>query len=314
MLLSANPVRAEWPTESEPPSRSIWSENLPEVETRIFFAWPDFLGIRRVDFPPEGAKSVSLSPPKSRFQDIFGDLNWLNRDNPIPSVSQQEPIIIRAESASLKRSFFPSWDPVTDHQVTLVRGGPPPLIGGRARIRGEYGDEFDEVKRIRGQVLWSFNNRIGIDASVNHWDDDRPGLHSLGKFWTGDANLVYSMGAQRIAMRGGVGAAWVYDQDFEVGYNLMYGADLFLTRPWLLSGEIDWGQINNEKLLHWRATAGVQVLFFELYVGYDSYEWDKFRFAGPVAGAGFGSKPFCPQDLGKIIALPKNVEKPPPTT
>ena len=135
-------------------------------------------------------------------------------------------------------------------------------------------------------LLNLIGNHIGIDASVDSWEDNRPAPKSLGDFWTGDANLVYSMGAQRIAMRGGLGASWVYDRDLDVGYNFTYAADLFLTRPWLVSAEVDWGKINQTKLFHWRATFGVQLLLMEVYIGYDSYKWDRIRFDGPIVGAG----------------------------
>jgi hypothetical protein len=267
---------------------SLWSEDFPKVQTRVLWGWPEFLTAPWLSFDREETQSVSLAPPKSTFGKLFGDLDWFSPIQPSQAISvSTEPVLIRADNAGLGSFLFPEWAAAPEYQVTLVRGGTPQLFGGRGRIRGEYGDQFNDVKRIRGQLLLNLiANHIGIDTSVNSWRDKRPAPRGLGDFWTGDANLVYSMGSQLIAMRGGAGAAWVRDKNLDVGYNTTYGADLFLTRPWLLSAELDYGKINNEKLLHWRGTFGVQLLMFELYVGYDSYHWDRYRFDGPVAGAG----------------------------
>ncbi len=268
-------------------TESLWSADFPKVETQISWNWGGYLWPegwwtqRNEDF-----SESALSQPS--FGKLFGQIGWLSpKRESLTSELTSDTIIIRGENSGLGSGLFSEWRAAPDYQITLVRGGVPQLFGARGRLRGEYGDEFDDVKRIRGQMLLNLiGNHIGIDASVNSWEDHRPRPQSLGDFWTGDANLVYSLGAQRVAMRGGVGAAWVYDNDLDVGHNFTYGADLYLTRPWLLSGEVDWGQINSDKLFHWRATAGLQLLRFEIYVGYDSYKWDRIRFDGPVAGAG----------------------------
>lgn len=254
-----------------------WSEELPAVETRITWAWPDFLfGEPKLS---GDAASVPLSYTEPERPKWFGALDWLDGlKAKSPADPASEWTVFRADDLSLGSA---------EPTITLVRGGPPQLFGARGRLRVEYGDEFDEVQRIRGQMLLNLiGNHIGVDASVNSWEDERPGPNSLGDFWTGDANLVYSMDAQRVAMRGGAGASWIYDEEVDVGYNTTYGADLFLTRPWLVSGEIDYGKISGEKLFHWRATFGVQLLHAEVYLGYDSYKWNHIRFDGPVAGAG----------------------------
>lgn len=282
----ANPLWGQLPTTKDPVSDSIWSEALPRTETRVSWALPSFFPETRWGFW-ERDPSISLQPADKPRPRLFGTIDWLG--GPLQTRSDQafaDPFVMHADNAELNTSWL-DWDPLAEQEgVTLVRGGFPQLLPRNGRARIEYGDEFEDVKRIRGQLVWALLPNIGIDASVNSWEDHRPSPKSLGDFWTGDANLVYSMGAQRVAMRGGVGAAWVYDTDYDVGYNVTYGADLFLTRPWLLSGEIDYGTINNEKLFHWRASVGLQLLMLEIYVGYDSYKWNQIRFDGPVAGAG----------------------------
>jgi hypothetical protein len=284
ILFSAVNARGEEPTEADlAPLEPVWSEEFPQVETRIVWSWPALL------WPDGWWTNRENEPlfddlPAPSFGKLFGRIDWLS-PAPEPSAFDltDENVIVRADNSGL----LPEWGTSQDYQITLVRGGAPQLFGARGRLRGEYGDEFDDVKRIRGQMLLTLiGNHIGIDTSVNSWEDYRPSPKALGDFWTGDANLVYSLGAQRIAMRGGLGASWVHDNDLDVGYNFTYGADLFLTRPWLVSGEVDWGRINRDKLFHWRATVGLQLFRFEVYLGYDSYKWDRIRFDGPVAGAG----------------------------
>ena len=251
----------------------------PAVETRIYWAWPEFLSGKKILLHSDDSQSRPLPQGETPPAKWFDSLDWLSRRRSEPDLEfSPEEFVIRADNG---------WMSASEPTIKLVRGGMPRLFGARGRLRGEYGDEFDDVKRIRGQLLLALiGNHIGIDASANSWEDNRPRPEALGDFWTGDLNLVYSMDAQRIAMRGGAGASWVYDSELDVGFNTTYGADLFLTRPWLVSGEIDYGKINSEKLFHWRATFGMQLLRAEIYLGYDSYKWNHIRFDGPVAGAG----------------------------
>lgn len=286
LLLCGGDLWGQSPSTIDGDLKTLWSEELPRLETRVSWALPSIFpssrwGIRRQD------ASIPLQPPPEPRSRLFGTIDRLG--NPFQNRSKTafaDPFVHRADKPQSGSSWW-DWQPAPEEEsIVFVRGGPPPLLPRRGRIRAEYGDEFDEVKRIRGQIVWALSNHVGIDASVNSWEDNRPAPKGLGDFWTGDANIVYSMGAQRIAMRGGVGTSWVYDTDYEFGYNVTYGADVFLTRPWLLSGEIDYGTINDEKLFHWKASIGVQLLLFEVYLGYDSYEWNQIRFDGPVVGAG----------------------------
>lgn len=286
LLLCGKPLWGQSPAVATPELDSVWSETLPREETRISWGWPSMISDSTWGFGKTDA-SVSMQPAPESPPRLFGVIDWLGELTQRPTTQAfADPFALPTEEEGLSLSWL-DWEPFSrPEQVTLVRGGLPQMFARNGRARIEYGDEFEDVKRIRGQLLWAFRSNIGIDASVNSWQDNRPSPKSLGDFWTGDANLVYSMGAQRVAMRGGVGASWVHDSDFDLGYNFTYGADLFLTRPWLVSGEIDYGRINGDKLFHWRGSFGVQLLWFEVYVGYDSYQWDKIRFDGPVAGAG----------------------------
>ncbi len=284
-LWAAAAVHAD-PPQSDPFSaESLWSKEFPAVETRMYWGWPKFLSERWSMFEPIDPASVSLVPPKAHRWRFLGKIESLIKTKePEPPLRLVEPIVVRADDGGLESQPFS--DGPADYRVTLVRGGAPPLFGARGRLRGEYGNDFDDLTRIRGQLLWSFNGHVGVDVSVNSWQDKRPRPQALGDFWTGDANFVYSLGSQYIAMRGGLGAAWFYDKDFDLGYNLTYGADLFLKRPFLVSAEVDWGKISGDKLLHYRGTFGFQLLRFELYVGYDSYRLGDLHFNGPMAGAG----------------------------
>ncbi len=274
---------------------SLWSVDFPKVERRISWGWPKFLsphwpGSRLEEEPP----AIEVMPCTSSLGKPFGALDWLSyRRDAAPTLLSAKPPTLQTGRDGLNSSWFPDFlspfddPPATDYDVILVRGGSPTLFGSTGRIRGEIGDKFSDARRIRGQLVLSLvANRVGIDTSVNSWHDKRPAPRGLGNFWTGDFNVVYSMGSQYMAMRGGGGTAWVHNKNLDLGYNVTYGADLFLSRPFLVSAEVDWGKINQQKLFHWRGTVGVQLWMFELYVGYDSYRWDYIHFSGPVAGAG----------------------------
>jgi hypothetical protein len=129
--------------------------------------------------------------------------------------------------------------------------------------------------------------QLGIDAE-SIWYDAAHNDGLAQSFWTGDANLVYRLGAtRRVLMRFGGGTSYLLrNGSADFGYNLTYGMDFFITRPWLVSAELDWGAISGNQLVHWRVTAGAVWGSLEVYAGYDDYELGPIDFDGPVAGAG----------------------------
>ncbi|MDA1014728.1 MAG: hypothetical protein O3A00_09795 [Planctomycetota bacterium] len=154
-----------------------------------------------------------------------------------------------------------------------------------ARLRTEYGTDFDGLHRIGGKLLLDTSERIGFDADWNVWEEDmaRGFKDSL---WTGDANLVYRFAQnEHIQFRSGLGVAWLRDSaatDF--GFNSTYSVDIYPRWPWSLSAELDLGKLGRESRTHFRATAGVVWSSLEFYAGYDILKVGSTTLDGVVFG------------------------------
>lgn len=157
-------------------------------------------------------------------------------------------------------------------------------IGGR--FRGLYANDFTEDQTIGGQLLVNTNSYLAIDAEGYR---RRTNYHGgRDEFWNGDANVVFWLPkVKMLAMRTGAGAAWILDHGrTDVGWNITYGADVFIKSPWLFSGVIDYGRISSQKLFHGQATIGVKYDRFELFTGYDYYSLGQREVDGLIGGAG----------------------------
>ncbi|MBW3539220.1 MAG: hypothetical protein KY476_03035 [Planctomycetes bacterium] len=168
--------------------------------------------------------------------------------------------------------------------VRLV-GWLPTLPTFFGRVRGEYGDDFDNQNRIGGSLLLRSQGSLGLDTEWNYRRRDLP-FSRHDKLWTGDANIVYQLAyVQMVSMRGGAGVTWLHnDGELDAGFNFTYGADVFVNRPWLFSGEVDWGRAGGESVFHARGTLGYVLGVWEAYGGWDYYEVGEQAFDGFVAG------------------------------
>ncbi|MGE0760045.1 MAG: hypothetical protein AB7F89_18325 [Pirellulaceae bacterium] len=157
------------------------------------------------------------------------------------------------------------------------------------RIRTEYADNFDDLSLIGGRLLYELSTpRFGADVAMNYRREAlAAGAHD--SVWTGDTNLVYRFAqSENWQFRAGVGANWLADsRNTEWGYNLTYQFDWFPSQPWVISAELDWGEVGHAHLLHLRSTIGCQIRGVEVYTGYDHFDLGPSVLNGLVAGLEF---------------------------
>ena len=177
-------------------------------------------------------------------------------------------------------------DLLRETEAIVIRAQNGGMFGAGTRLRFDYSEDYNDEVRIHGQLMTQLSGQFGMDAEAT-WYDKTRNSDVVGELWTGDANLVYKLDVSRITLRFGGGAAYALEEgDTKVGYNFTYGTDFYIRRPFLVSGEIDWGQISSDQLFHWRVTAGFVYGSLEIFGGYDSYELGEFDIDGPVAGLG----------------------------
>ena len=140
----------------------------------------------------------------------------------------------------------------------------------------DYGTDFDDVNRIG--VGWQVDtkNRWGFNGEWAYFDQEIAKGDS-DHFSFGDMNAIWRFAQSGHAMWWtGVGAHWL-DRDIgtEWGYQLTYGADIFVGDPWMLSGSLDWGRTSsdldsNGTFFHGRITFGPQWKHCEAYIGLET--------------------------------------------
>lgn len=155
---------------------------------------------------------------------------------------------------------------------------------GAGRLSLEYGDDFNEVYRFGGNVLFSTTFGFGVQASLNSF-----GEHSSGasdRLFIGDVNFVYRFyESEHAQWRWGVGVNWLDDAlGSEAGFNFTLGADFYPNDPFIVSGEIDWGWLGAAELFHGRVSLGVIRHGWEIFTGYDYYNIGGVEIDGPMLG------------------------------
>ena len=181
---------------------------------------------------------------------------------------------------------FPSapYDDGHDGYLVIDTLAPIEADGLAARIRTEYGTDFDDLSRIGTRLIVDTGSRFGIDTEWNQWFEETGG--SRDTLATGDFNLVYRFAQhERIQFRSGLGFNWLADSgEGDFGFNFTYGVDVFPIEPVILSGTLDVGSLGDAAFVHVRSTAGVNWGPAELFAGYDYQRIGPVNLHGLVAG------------------------------
>lgn len=194
-----------------------------------------------------------------------------------------------------RAGFFPAFPYQYDVGYMLIHpdeyygvSGPRQPFNYAVRARSDYGTNFNGLDWVGGNVLAEFSTRFGIESEFRFYQDDllAAGNQPADTAWLGDANIFYRFAqSDWMQFRSGVGVNWLSDrQHTDVGFNFTYAADFYPTRPWVISGEFDWGILGDETLLHTRITTGLQYKGLEAYVGYDLIDIGKFQSNSLIAG------------------------------
>lgn len=181
--------------------------------------------------------------------------------------------------------------PYHEHQpgyVSIVTDGlsgdnPGKSWGGR--LRADYGDDFDDMSSINGNLLVDSTLRFGFDSGFEYRRQSHLNS-SHDDLWIGDANVLFRFAQhERLVMHTGLGFNWLSDRAAtDYGFNFTYRADWFPIEPWIVTGEMDLGTMGHEFMVHLRTTAGVRWRHVEPYVGYDLLDVGRFQSNQFLAG------------------------------
>ncbi len=153
------------------------------------------------------------------------------------------------------------------------------------RIRGEYGEDFNSIRRASMGILYETKWRFGVDTSLDYY---REWLPSGGRddLWLGDFNAVYRFAqSDKLAMRIGLGANYLTGiGSTDLGFNFTYGGEWLPRRPWILSANIDVGTLGRVGFFRGRATVGINIRKVEFYTGYDYLDVGSVQIDNVIGG------------------------------
>lgn len=156
------------------------------------------------------------------------------------------------------------------------------------RARTEHGTDFADLSWIGVNLLLETSPRLGLETDVRFFQEEQFGVNApqFDTAWLGDVNVFFRFAqAEWIQMRSGLGVNFLSDrQQTDVGLNFTYAGDLYLAKPWVLSGEFDCGLLGDETLFHARLTTGLQYRGLEAYIGYDMIDVGSFHTDSLVTG------------------------------
>ena len=140
-----------------------------------------------------------------------------------------------------------------------------------ARVLVDYGTDFNDIHRIGTNWRVDTMHRWGFDGEWVYYDEETAADDS-DFFSFGDVNFIWRFAQSGHAMWWtGAGTHWLdRETGTEWGYHMTYGADIFVGKPWVLSGALDWGRTGDEDFFHGRVTFGPQWRHGELFVGFET--------------------------------------------
>ena len=215
--------------------------------------------------------------------ELFGQIAWITLSSPFwgPHASLKDDL---GDDGYFPR--YPYKDGLPGYMVTdVLDASRVRLSNWSGRLRAEYADDFTDMSRIGGRLLFSTTSRFGLDTEWNHRREEFPS-GARDELWTGDFNVVYRFAqSERAQFRAGLGLNWLHDQsDGDLGFNFTYGADFFPKDPWIFSGTIDWGTLGRASLFHGRASVGILIEGVEIFSGYDFFDVGNVQIHGLVGG------------------------------
>ena len=156
------------------------------------------------------------------------------------------------------------------------------------RIRLDYADNFLAQQKISSHFIFESRNRLGVDASFDYLRESvAVGQHD--QLWIGDVNVVWRFAQMENAqMRVGLGMNWQRTSaGAEQGINFTYGGDFYLSKPQVISADLDWGRLGSAGLFRIRTTYGRQIGRAKVYVGYEYLSIGDFKKNFLITGMSF---------------------------
>ena len=151
-----------------------------------------------------------------------------------------------------------------------------------------YGTDLDTIGSWNTRFRFDNNGPLGFELHWAHLTEKRNGL-PLDRLNLADLNFTWRLfEKESILLRAGGGMNLLMDRvGTEVDYNLTLSADFFPARPWVLSCELDHGEVGATHQTHLLATLGLNYRHAEAFSGYEFRRVGRTDIGGPLLGVRF---------------------------
>ncbi len=170
---------------------------------------------------------------------------------------------------------------LTSPEQPSAEGGSSP-VAGYVMAEGAYRN--DGLRRAKLEAHLHTSSRVGLATGVATYfeklEDGR-----LDRLSLADANLTFTFARSlRTLFWTGLGTRVLAEARPTFGFNFVYGADLFIAKPLVLSLRLDLGSLGHAGVAGAGARLGLLVNRFDLGVGYDGLIIGKAHLGGVSLG------------------------------
>jgi hypothetical protein len=164
-------------------------------------------------------------------------------------------------------------------------GDPDYLRTWSVRLALEDGNDFRGLNRLNGRLVVDTSSRFGVQSNWDYFSERLGGGRS-DETLLGDTNLTFRFAqTERVQMYAGLGFRTQADRsDTRFGFNFLYGGDVFLGEPLVLSASLDVGNLSSDLVVHGRGTVGLIYKRWEAFGGYDFLRIGSVNLQGPMLG------------------------------
>jgi hypothetical protein len=163
-------------------------------------------------------------------------------------------------------------------------------LGVRPEKRGqsvwfEYGHDLDQIQRYSVKFLHENPDGWNFDGEWSFFSEEL-GTGNSDNLHIGDVNvLVPLIQTESVTAYWGGGVNWlVAGGDEEYGWNSTLKFNAFPRRPWILSGEFDFGELGSVHQVHTALSTGRNWKHGEVFIGYDYRKIGSTELHGPMLG------------------------------
>jgi hypothetical protein len=149
----------------------------------------------------------------------------------------------------------------------------------------EYGNDFDQIQRYSMKFLLEDRSGWNFDGEWSFFNEETGGGNS-DQLHVGDINVLFPLiQSESLTAYWGGGMNWLAaGGQEEYDWNSTFKFNAFPGQPWIVSGEVDYGELGSVHQVHTALSTGVNWKHGEVFIGYDYRKIGSTELHGPMLG------------------------------